>query len=187
MKTKVLVLLFVFLPSLILACGCDMLITYQGIMPSDYNGNIGFNMRQRFFKGAASTHNHADGSAHEHGQTNQLLSNYELNYRFFVTRKLIINGNIPMAEFKISSSKFNSNYRNVGIGDPYVILKYEVISPTRKNDIKTKQRLLLGAGAKLPIGNNYKAIVNNQPIDEDLLQMQLGNGSIDLILDAIIN
>jgi hypothetical protein len=161
-----------------------MLITYQGIMPTDYKGNIGFNMRQRYFKGAALTHNHSDGSSHEHGQMNQLLTNYELNYRFFLTRKLIINGNIPVADFQFSSSKSSTNFRNVGMGDPLVVLKYELISPSKSDEVKNKHRLLFGAGVKLPIGTHYKEILNNQPLDENLLQLQLGTGSMDWVLNA---
>ena len=181
MKKTVLLVLCIALPNIILACGCDMLITYQGIMPTDYNGNIGFNMRQRYFKGAALTHNHSDGSSHEHGQMNQLLSNYELNYRFFLTRKIIINGNLPMADYQLSSSKAAANYRNSGIGDPFIIAKYEIVSPSTNNDVKNKHRLLIGSGVKLPLGLYYKDMLNDQPADENLLQLQLGTGSFDYI------
>ena len=172
------------LPNFMMACGCDMLIAYQGIMPSDYNGNIGFNMRQRYFKGAALTHNHSDGSAHEHGQMNQLLTNYELNYRFFLSRKIMLSGNLPVADYQFSSSKASATSRNTGMGDPFVIVKYEIVSPSKNDDIKNKHRLLIGSGIKLPLGNYYKDILNNVPIDENLLQLQLGTGSYDLIANA---
>ena len=169
----------------LMACGCDMLISYQGIMPSDYNGTIGINMRERYFKGAALLHTHSNGTEHEHGQMNQLLSNYELNYRFYLTRRLLITGNIPVADYQFSSSKTTSQIRNTGIGDPIVVLKYELISPSQNEDIKVKHRLLLGTGLKLPIGENYKYFKNNLPVDENLLQLQLGSGSIDYIVNII--
>jgi hypothetical protein len=182
-KTVLLVLCFV-IPNLIIACGCDMLITYQGIMPTDYNGNVGFNMRQRYFKGAALTHNHSDGTAHAHGKMNQLLVNYELNYRFFIANKLMLTGNIPIADYQFSSSKAPSTVRNTGIGDPFFILKYEVISPSKNDEVRTKHRLLVGSGVKIPLGKSYKDIVANQPVDENLLQLQLGTGSVDWIINA---
>jgi hypothetical protein len=181
MKKTVLLVLCIALPNLILACGCDMLIAYQGILPSDYNGNIGLNMRQRYFKGAASTHNHSDGSAHEHGQMKQLLTNYELNYRFFITRKIMLSGNLPVADYQLSSSKAAATSRNTGIGDPFVVAKYEIISPSKKEEVKNKHRLLIGTGVKLPLGTYYKDMLNNLPADENLLQLQLGTGSFDWI------
>ena len=182
-KTVLLVLCFV-IPNIILACGCDMLIAYQGIMPTDYNGNIGFNMRQSYFKGAALTHNHSDGTAHSHGKMNQLLNNYELNYRFFISRKLMLSGNIPISDYQLSSSKALSNVRNTGIGDPYLLFKYEVISPSKNEEVNTKHRLLLGSGVKIPLGKSYKDFADNQPVDENLLQLQLGTGSVDWIVNA---
>mgnify|MGYP000390841380 CR=1 FL=1 len=184
MKKTVLLVLCIAFSKLILACGCDMFIAYQGIMPSDYNGSIGVNMRQRFFKGAASIHNHSDGSAHTHGQMNQLLANYELNYRFFLTRKLIISGNIPMADYQLTSSNALNTIRNVGIGDPLVLLKYEILSPNNKEEISIKHRLLLGTGIKLPLGSSYQDFINDTPMDENLLQLQLGTGSFDWIINA---
>lgn len=184
MKKTVLLVLCIAFSKLILACGCDMFIAYQGIMPSDYNGSIGVNMRQRFFKGAASIHNHSDGSAHTHGQMNQLLANYELNYRFFITRKLIISGNIPMADNQLTSSNALNTIRNIGIGDPLVLLKYEILSPNNNEEVSTKHRLLLGTGIKLPFGSSYKDFINDTPMDENLLQLQLGTGSFDWIINA---
>jgi hypothetical protein len=184
MKKTVLLVLCIVLPNLILACGCDMFIAYQGIMPSDYNGSIGVNMRQRFFKGAASIHDHSDGSTHTHGQMNQLLANYELNYRFFLTRKLSISGNLPIADYQLTSNKSLNTIRNVGIGDPHVLLKYEIISPNNIEEVNTKHRLLLGTGVKLPLGSSYKDFINDTPMDENLLQLQLGTGSFDWIINA---
>lgn len=184
MKKTVLLTLCIALPNLILACGCDMLIAYQGIMPTDYNGNIGFNMRQRYFKGAAQIHDHSDGSIHGHGQMNQLLTNYELNYRFFLTRKVMLSGNLPVADYLLTSSKLGSNYRNTGMGDPFIILKYELISPSKSEDVKTKHRLLIGSGAKMPLGKYYQDISDNKPVDESLLQLQIGTGSFDWIMNA---
>lgn len=168
----------------LMACGCDMLITYQGIMPSDYNGMVGLNMRQRYFKGAAMTHTHANGSEHEHGQMNQVLTNYEINYRFFISKKLLLSGNIPIADYQLSSSKVAAPSRNTGLADPILLLKYELISPAQNEEIKIKQRLLIGSGLKLPLGAHYNAFVNNSPQDENLLQLQLGSGSIDFIANA---
>jgi hypothetical protein len=185
MKKTVLMVLCLMFPIINLwACGCDMLITYQGIMPADNKASVGLNLRQRYFKGAASTHNHSDGSAHEHGQMNQLMSSYELNYRFFMTQKLMLTGNLQIADNQLSSSQLATNNRNTGIADPVILLKYEIISPKNNQETITKHRLLIGSGVKLPFGKPYKDIINNIPSNENLLQLQLGTGSFDWIVNT---
>lgn len=172
------------LHQVLLACGCDMLISYQGIMPSDYQGMIGMNMRQRYFKGAAMLHTHSNGSNHAHGEMSQLLTNYEINYRFFISKKLMITGNIPIADYQLSSSKLNTAIRNTGISDPLLMLKYEAVSPLQNEESKLKHRLLLGLGTKLPLGTSYKGFTDDLPEDENLLQLQLGSGSIDWVANV---
>lgn len=184
MKKIVLTILCLSLHYVLMACGCDMLITYQGIMPSDYNGMIGLNMRQRYFKGAAMSHIHANGKEHLHGQMNQVLTNYEINYRLFITKRLLLSGTIPIADYKLSSSKAAAPVRKIGMSDPILLLKYELISPSQNKENKIKQRLLFGIGVKLPLGAHYSVFVNNLPQDENLLQLQLGTGSIDYIANA---
>jgi hypothetical protein len=185
MKKAGLIVLCFALHNVLLACGCDMLINYQGIVPNDYNGMLGFNMRQRYFKGAAMVHTHTNGSEHEHGQMNQLLSNYELNYRFYMSKKLMVAGNIPISDYQFTSSSLNTPVRNTGLGDPILVLKYELISPTQTEETKVKHRLLLGAGLKMPFGSHYKSYSNNLPVDENLLQLQLGSGSLDYIANVL--
>jgi len=184
MKKTILFLLCIALPNLLLACGCDMLIAYQGIMPSDYKATIGLNFRQRSYQGAASTHMHADGTMHEHGQMKQTLINYEINYRFFLTKKIILTGNLPIANNQLSSSSMASDYKNVGMADPFLLLKYELISPNNTDNKINKQRLLIGSGVKLPLGKSYSDISNNQVANENLLQLQTGSGSFDWMINA---
>lgn len=179
MKKILLIALCYWLPYTALACGCDMFITYQGIMPSDYNKTFGVSMRQRFYKGDLATHLHSDGAMHSHGTSTQVLTNYELNYKIFIRKRISIAGNVPVADYIISSGKVNT--RNIGISDPYFLAKYELITPSKDDEKIWKHRLLVGAGVKLPFGKSYSDFKNDIPFDESLLQLQLGTGSVDAL------
>ncbi|MBK0384001.1 hypothetical protein I5M32_13615 [Pedobacter sp. SD-b] len=165
MKNKILIILFLLCSSSTFAC--DICGCFMGITPYDnvssfgifyryrsYNGYFG--QDQQFFPSGSSFFPIQDQTNNSPGNHNGLLGDYEvyrtteLRGRYFLQKRLEINAIIPYLN---NTEKYNNQTSTIsGLGDMTFYAGYHLI---RKLDQKKmNQRLILGAGIKLPTANN---------------------------------
>jgi len=189
MKKK-LVLLFIFL--YFKNYSCDICGSFMGITPYDNQSQICVLHRYRVFNGYRNyqqtskfvvpgaykiMHNDSLQNDTTYRNTNRNSKDYEsfkileLRGKFFLHPRLEMNCIIPMQQIKTKYD--NIKIENTGIADPSLFLGYHLIK--RLSDYSIKQRLIIGAGLKFPVGQNDKQI-NNRRL---ALLNQNGTGSWD--------
>lgn len=170
---------------------CDICGCYMGITPYDNQSQISFLHRYRAFNGYRTYNQKSNlftpGAykvAHgEHGSTPEYkktysskdyesYKTYELRLKYFLHKRIELNAIIP---FNYNRSKEDTLTTTIlGIGDPSFFIGYHLI---RKIEVeKLQQRLVLGAGVKIPSGNYYD---KNDAGERIPLLLQTGTGSTD--------
>ncbi len=170
---------------------CDICGCYMGITPYDNQSQISFLHRYRAFNGYRTYNQKSNlftpGAyklAHgEHGSTPEYqktysskdyesYKTYELRVKYYIHKRIEFNGVVP---FNYNKSKQDTAIATTfGIGDPNFFIGYHLI---RKIEVeKMQQRLIVGAGIKIPSGNYYDKDVAGNRIP---LLLQTGTGSID--------
>ncbi len=164
MKNKIIILILVLTSSSTFAC--DICGCFMGITPYDnqssigvlyryrsYNGYSGQN--QQFFPSNASFLPTKDQTNFPPGQHNGLKDDYEvyrtteIRARYFLHKRVEVNAILPYLN---NSESYNNQTTTIsGFGDINVYAGYHLL---RKLDRKLNQRLITGAGIKLPTGKN---------------------------------
>jgi hypothetical protein len=173
---------------------CDVCGNYMGATPYNNKNSISFMHRYRVFNGYhyyqsksqffptnayKVMHGGASTLDTSHTVTNTHSSEdfesykiFELRAKYFIVKRVEVNAILPVLNNK---SKENDVYTtHTGFGDITLNGGYHLILP--KEESKTKQKLIVGAGIKLPTGNCNTIGQNNQRI---AFEMQSGTGSTD--------
>jgi hypothetical protein len=189
MKQK-LVLLFIFF--YLKNFGCDICGSFMGLTPYDNQSQICLLHRYRVFNGYRNyqqvskfvvpgayrgiLHNDSllqnDTNFYNHSSKDyESYKVIELRAKYFLSSRLEINTILPVQQIK---TKYNDvKNENTGIVDPSLFIGYHLIK--RIGEYSIRQRLIIGAGLKFPLGQNDKQI-NNYRLS---LLNQNGTGSWD--------
>lgn len=187
MKTLVVAWSLLLLPTL--AQACDVCGIFLGIQPNDRMNSISLMYRYRHLGGDIRVPANV-GSILKHGgdgivaapeertiRYRELYQVAELRAEFWIGNKVAVLASLPMV----------NNYRAIddvrttdiyGIGDPLFIARYQVVNTKCLTpDEKVVHRLMLGAGAKIPLGHT-NATYQDTEVDVD---QQPGTGTWDVL------
>jgi hypothetical protein len=187
MKTKL--VLFALITLSFSASACDICGCFMGLTPYDNQSSVGLLYRYRSFSGYRGQNHYTfpNGSkfffpkndraaplTEHNGNPNdyELYRTMEIRGRYFVHKRIELNAIIP---YNSNSERYNGNTSSIsGVGDVNLYAGYHLI---RKLDQATfNQRLIVGAGLKLPSGKND--LKTTSGIRYSAL-MQPGTGSTD--------
>lgn len=175
-------LLVALLPSV--ASACDVCGIFLGVQPNDRSSSIALLYRYRHLEGAVGSPGLAKhgghGAAAPGAVYRELYQVAELRAELWLTERFSAMAALPTV----------NNYQAVGgiiradvygMGDPLLLARY-LVANTRctTNDERTVHRLLLGAGAKLPLGRR-DLVYRDDEVARDL---QPGTGTWDALLSA---
>lgn len=149
-------------------CGCGMGGQYFGILPQFQRHFIGLRLQNRSF----STMHPALFQYDKASQSTDIFTRYELWGRYAIKNRFQAFGFFP---YQIAIQKGNTDNGWQGIGDPSFLVNYFVLNTGDSADHKWKHALIIGAGAKLPLGKSQ----TTQSENATLVQMLPGSGSID--------
>lgn len=170
---------------------CDICNLYAEIMPDDYKHSIGVYTRHRMLRGTRMGvfYKQPRGGFHQplpgqgipfYGEYNA-AENYnvlELQGRFMFTDRISAIIGVPYA---VSNSFVNGglNARAAGLGDPYLLIGYQLLG-TYYGDTTNllNHRLTIRGGVKAPLGST-NTTWQGHDIDHDL---QPGTGSTDFLM-----
>lgn len=116
-------------------------------------------------------------NAHGTEATRESRTTFELGYQHHFSENLLAMGRLPYVLISEESGGGRSNAR--GTGDPSLLLYY-VVKDFLPDDLTST--LLIGGGAKLPLGTTGLRDNRGTPLDP---RMQPGSGSTDLLLNAV--
>ena len=182
-------LMLLFLLTSFSANACDICGCFMGITPYDNQSSISVLYRFRSFAGyngqkhplfpkkaqffPVGNQLNAPITEHSGNPTDfEVYRALELRGKYCLSRRLELNAILPYIS---NSEQYNSNLSSIaGMGDMNILAGYHVL---RKLDQKViNQRLILGAGLKLPTGKN--SVENAEGIRYSTLT-QTGTGSTD--------
>lgn len=175
------------LPSM--AQACDVCGIFLGIQPHDRTSSVAMLWRYRHLEGNLLQPTAKSGMPKHGGHGvdgialtgddhyRELYQVLEVRADIWLGQRFALLTSVPMV----------NNYRAVngvistdiyGVGDPLFIGRYLVANTKRlTEEERTVHRLMLGAGAKLPLGRNDVRFLD-QPVAVD---MQPGTGTVDLL------
>lgn len=180
-------------------CSANLSIFNAELQLNSGKHSIGIQHQSRFFsatlhesmidylKGGNKTD---DGHVHTETQVEtpyrQIQTNTDIRGTFYVRPKWSIMAIVPITAKLLYSD--DNQYRDgkkleqhQGLGDVVLMAQYQVLTEGKRLEAKKlKQRLVLGAGVKLPTGK-FNAMGYDNKLRPDL---QNGSGSIDFITSA---
>ena len=172
---------------------CDVCGNFMGLTPYDNQSLITFLHRYRVFNGYRNYQqipnfivpggyyrtmhnpNGVEDSALIKNHSSKDYETYkvfELRAKYFIHPRWEVNLIFPFQQIKTKYD--NDKTTNTGIADPSLFAGYHVIK--RLAGYKVRQRLIVGAGIKFPLGNDKVENLSNQRIS---LLVQNGTGSWD--------
>ncbi|MES3018720.1 MAG: hypothetical protein V4721_13115 [Bacteroidota bacterium] len=179
----------ILIASVATVSACDICGCFMGITPYDNQSSIAVLYRYRSFNGYQGQNQSLipsgaaflpSGSKLDAPLTNhngdptdlEVYRALEVRARYFLSRRVELNAILP---YNSNSERYNGNLNTVaGLGDANIYAGYHLL---RKLDQeKINQRLIIGAGVKLPTGKNDAA--NFQGLRLSTLS-QTGTGSTD--------
>lgn len=185
-------LVFVLLCTNIYAC--DLCGSFMGLTPYDNNNQVSLLHRYRVFNGYRNyqqsskffipgAYKMAHDPSLSSGDSGVVVKNhsskdyetykiFELRAKYFLHPRWEINGIFPLQQIKFKYDQNKSS--NTGIADPSLFVAYHLIK--RLNGYKLKQRLILGAGVKFPLGSFQE---KNSAQQRFFVLTQNGSGSWD--------
>lgn len=187
---RIVFLLSISLPVL----SCDLCGSYMGITPYDnqsqlmllhryrvFNGYRNYQQSSRFLIPGAYKTMHdpsiiagdsATGIKNHSSKDYETYKLIELRGKYFLHSRWEVNFILPVQQIK---TKYDEDKNvNSGIADPSLFSGYHIIK--RLAGYETKQRMILGAGIKLPVGVSDKKNTEEQRMQ---LLNQNGTGSFD--------
>jgi hypothetical protein len=173
---------------------CDLCGSYMGITPYDnqsqltllhryrvFNGYRNYQQTSRFLIPGAYKTMHdpsiisGDSATEINNHSSKDYETYkvmELRGKYFLHPRWEMNFILPVQQIK---TKYDEDRNiNSGIADPSIFSGYHIIK--RLSGYTTKQRMILGAGIKLPLGISDKKNTEDQRMQ---LLNQNGTGSLD--------
>lgn len=172
---------------------CDMCGAFMGLTPYDNNSQLSFIHRYRVFNGYVNYQQRSSfvipgayKTLHDPSLSgDSVITHYnysskdyeafkvfELRGKYFLHERIEANLIFPFLQIK---TKYDSEKSNIsGFSDPSLFFAYHLIK--RLNDDNFNQRLLLGAGVKLPVGAYNE---NNAAGRRSFIVTQPGTGSFD--------
>ncbi|MCB0769570.1 MAG: hypothetical protein KDC00_04100 [Flavobacteriales bacterium] len=189
MKPLLVAWMALMLPSI--ALGCDVCGIFLGIQPHERNSSVSLFWRYRRLEGNVLVPGSTTITPKHGGHGIAPSEDTEVHYRelyqvaeirgdFWVAERVAVLASIPLV----------NNYRSVdgyvstdvyGVGDPFILARYQVVNTKCLTpDERVVHRLMLGAGAKLPLGPSdlsYQGSV----VEVD---QQPGTGTWDLLGSA---
>ncbi len=179
-------------PSVLQAC--DFCGAFMGVTPFDNQNSFTFSHRYRVFNGYESMNQNSqlfpDGSyrngtppsALHGGATNptpemsksdfESFKVFELRTKYFIHPRIEINALIPFVNNK--QKVMGEEAQVSGIGDVSVFIGWHAIQ--KLENVKIRQRLILGAGIKIPTGKSDFVYADGDRIPG---MLQAGTGSTD--------
>jgi hypothetical protein len=172
-----------------IALACDICGCFMGITPYDNQSNVGVLYRYRSFNGYENMNSkvfpansdffipsNADGSIpdHHHGDPTdyEIFRTMEVRGRYFIHQRVELNAIVP---YNSNSYNFHEKTTTLsGLGDVNLFAGYHLIRKLKATGLS--QRLIGGAGVKLPTGRND---IRNNAGKRFLLLNQPGTGSTD--------
>lgn len=171
------------------ATACDVCGLFLGVLPNDRRTTVGLFWRYRLMRGTTMLPNTSPMLLAKHGDHAQegvpstrvpmteLVNVLELRADLRLSARFFAIGSLPLT----NTYRSVNGYRLVdayGLGDPFVLLRYQLVNTRCKADeVRTVHRLLVGAGPKVPLGRSDLRS-NGELVSPD---MQLGTGSWDAL------
>lgn len=151
------------------ACGCKLSGFSFGILPQYTSHFVGVRYTHAAFR-ADMDHNFLPDE-----YSNDTYNRMEIMGRYSITRKLIITATIPYMVNTMEGSE--PSIRSSGLGDPMMLLFYNVLNNGENTKALWKHSLLIGVGTKFPVGD-YKKEQDGELVNRNF---QLGSGSFDYL------
>jgi len=158
-------------------CGCGVGNYYVGLLPQFKNHFIG--LRYHFNKFNTRLVSDPSQYSKDFYQSVEIWSGLNVGKHFQLLAFVPFNFNHQESDEGISNLK--------GIGDVLLLANYKLLDINSKtgNGKNVNQQLWLGAGLKLPTGKfNIEA---NDPDVASTANMQLGSGTVDVLLNGMYN
>ncbi len=164
----------------------------MGIVPYDNQSSVGIIHRYRAFNGYRNYQRYSkmfvpgaykmQHGEHEHGNDSiprtyssrdyETFKVLELRLKYFIHKRIELNAFLGFSQNKSKEDSLLINH--TGFNDPSFFIGYHLFQPSSEK--KWKQRLIAGAGFKIPSGNYYAADKNGKRLP---FLMQPGTGSVD--------
>jgi hypothetical protein len=181
---RTLIILLLFISSYNFACdGCNVYVNFS---PNDYKNRISMFARNRMMIGEYSMFGLMTLTKHaSHGNdpsfwNNEVVEQYntfELRGEFYFKEVWKTTVILPFVN-NCQSIGGNNRYTINGLADPFIIESYQIYNSFKTDtDKKVKQRLEVGLGTKLPLGQTNKIYETGIPN----LDLQPGSGSLDFL------
>ena len=155
-------------------CGCKLGGLSYGILPQYNSHFIGARFSQAAFNAKIDYANPYD----EVIQSEDTYWRVDIMGRYILRPKIHLNVMIPYMH-----NAMRGNHQNVdvsGLGDPIILVYYNLINTGEQLDKKWKHSLLVGGGVKLPVGE-FRKTDNGVIVNRNF---QLGSGSMDYLLST---
>ena len=149
-------------------CGCGMGGQYFGILPQFQRHFIGLRYQQRSFN---STHP-ALFQYDKPGVSHDVYDRVEIWGRYALSDRFQVFGFLP---YQVATQSGAQNTRVKGFSDPWFMVNWFIVNTGDSVEHTWKHALIVGAGAKLPIGQQLKGTAENPTPS----QLQPGSGSLD--------
>ncbi len=153
-------------------CGCRLGGYYFGLVPKQQSHFIG--LRYSYAKFDAKLNYNSDYLEEESSQ--DTYSRVDIMGRYHINDQWQVDISLPYLYNNMQGSHQNVNSR--GVGDPSILLQYQLFNTGDKVLRPWKHALLFGAGVKLPLGN-FEKLDKGELINRNF---QLGTGSTDFII-----
>lgn len=168
-------------------CGCGPLM---GIQPFDRSDNIGLHYRMRYLRGDMTSAGPVSLAKHGgHGASTstldttrymELYSALEVRGQYWLGERWSLYAAIPLVNNYASVNEV-TRADVYAVGDAQLVARYVLLSTRHGGDTtRTRHRLTVGAGAKLPLGQ-YRMSQYGEELSPDL---QPGTGTWDGLLTA---
>ncbi|MCB0763954.1 MAG: hypothetical protein R2815_08480 [Flavobacteriales bacterium] len=167
---------------------CDICGIYLGVQPNDRRSTVGLFWRSRIMEGTTrvpmtsyllakhGSEVHPDVPSQEVPMT-EIVNVAELRADLRLTDRFYLLASVPV----MNTYRSVNNYILLdayGVGDAFAMLRYQLVNTRCDTEVPPfVHRLLIGAGAKAPVGRN------DLRVDDELASpdIQLGTGSWDLL------
>lgn len=204
MRERFICLLLFLLPIGVHAC--DMCNCYLGLNPHYKKNTVSFRPNASYYQGTHMENAELEKHNLTRKDFKEIRNNYELMLRYYPSQKFQIQAFIPYVINKESMSDLafqtlqygassssrvshqdpnnNVNSTNIeqnqvysGVGDPLLLLQYQLYNNSAIDSQGFRQRLFAGMGVKFPLGKS-KLIDESEPLEKS---HQPGTGSWDFL------
>ena len=162
-------------------CGCQLGGLSFGLLAGTKSHYLGLRYTRSSFDALIQY----DSDLLEDTYSNDVFTRTELLGRYILSDKIQLHAIVPYIYNEMEGNTENLTYQ--GIGDPLVLVFYNVLDKTKEADMeveaptsKVSHTLFLGAGVKAPLGE-FDRFEEGEVVNRNF---QIGTGSIDFLLSA---